>query len=157
MQTAGDVALWEKQKKWQQTAENLRERFREKSDECKKLQINNDKLRALVSCMEREKWFLRSKLKCDNNDNASNARGGNLMPMKFNNHPLQINAVEEMQKECHALRERVKELTDRLEGEIDARALLQTVDEQKRRIAILEGLANVSVCIIIIIYFAKLL
>ncbi|XP_076389728.1 centrosomal protein 290kDa [Megachile rotundata] len=127
--TAEELALWEKQKKWQQTAEKLKEKLKEKSEEHTKLLTNYEKLRSVVSCMEREKWFLKSKLKSECNV------AGNLSARPLMN--MQQNLMEELQKECQTLRDRIKELTDRLENE-DNEKLLLKIEEQKRRIAALE-------------------
>ncbi|KOC58823.1 Centrosomal protein of 290 kDa [Habropoda laboriosa] len=128
--TAEELSLWEKQKKWQQTAEKLKEKLKEKTEEHVKLQSSYDKLRSVVSCMEREKWYLKSKLKLENN-----AIAGGLSARPMTN--AQRNVMEELQKECQILRERIKELSDRLENE-DKEKLLLKIDEQKRRIAALE-------------------
>ncbi|KAJ8673333.1 hypothetical protein QAD02_004595 [Eretmocerus hayati] len=76
--TAEDLGLWEKSKRWQQTAERLKEKLREKSEECQRLQNNYEKLRNLIACMEREKWFLRGKLHSQQNQhqNPTSARSG---------------------------------------------------------------------------------
>ncbi|XP_078036495.1 centrosomal protein 290kDa isoform X1 [Augochlora pura] len=53
--TAEELMLWEKQKKWQQTAEKLKQKLKEKTEEYTKLLSSYDKLRLVVTCMEREK------------------------------------------------------------------------------------------------------
>ncbi|XP_017893114.1 centrosomal protein of 290 kDa [Ceratina calcarata] len=126
LKTAEELALWEKQKKWQQMAERFKEKLKEKTDEYTKLQASHEKLRSVVSCMEREKWYLKSKLKLENT-----------MAGSLSARPVQQNVMEELQKECQILRERIKELSDRLENE-DNEKLLLKVEEQKRRIAALE-------------------
>lgn len=50
--------------------------------------------------------------------------------------------MEDLQKECQTLRERIKELSDRLENE-DNEKLLLKIEEQKRRIAVLEAVSQV--------------
>ncbi|XP_034174302.2 centrosomal protein 290kDa [Osmia lignaria lignaria] len=136
--TAEELSLWEKQKKWQQTAEKLKEKLKEKTEEYTKLLSNHEKLRSVVSCMEREKWYLKSKLK------SENTMAGNLSARPLTS--TQQNLMEELQKECQILRDRIKELTDRLENE-DNEKLLLKIEEQKRRIAALEIVSqgNVSV------------
>lgn len=135
-QTAEELSLWEKQKKWQQTAEKLKEKLKEKTDEYTKLLSSYDKLRSVVMSMEREKWYLKSKLKTENSTVAGclSAR-----PMTT----TQQSVTEELQKECQALRERTKELTDRLENEENDKLLLK-IEEQRRRIAALEHVSQVS-------------
>jgi regulator of replication initiation timing len=99
--------LWEKLKKWQQTAEKLKEKLKEKTDECQRLQNNYEKLRNLISCIEREKWYLRGKYRGE-----SMAMANWMSPPDVpRNHEA---LVEDLQRECQELRDRVKELVDRL-------------------------------------------
>ncbi|XP_043248630.1 centrosomal protein of 290 kDa [Colletes gigas] len=128
--TAEELSLWEKQKRWQQTAEKLKEKLKEKTDEYGKLLLSYDKLRSVVMCMEREKWNLKSKRKMEN---STIAGGLSARPITTS----QQNLTDEFQKECQTLRDRIKELTDRLENE-DNEKLLLKIEEQKRRIAALE-------------------
>lgn len=130
--------MWEKQKKWQQTAEKLKEKLKEKTNEYEKLLTNYEKLRSVVSCMEREKWHLRSKLKLESDtvSGISSAR-----PVST----IQLNTIEkELEKECRILRERVKELTDRLEKESNEHLILE-IAELKRHNAALEAVSQVSI------------
>jgi predicted GTPase len=127
--------LWEKQKKWQQLAEKLKENLKEKTNEYEKLFTNYEKLRSIVSCIEREKWYLRSKLKLENNTIS-----GNLSSRPISN--VRYNTMEDMEKECRILRERVKELTDRLEKENNEHLMLE-ITELKRHNAILETVSQV--------------
>lgn len=134
-QTAEELSLWEKQKKWQQTAEKLKEKLKEKTVEHVKLLSNYEKLRSVVTCMEREKWYLKSKLKSENNTIAGS----------FSARPVTTgrqNIMEELQKECQILRDRIKELSDRLENE-DNEKLLLKIEQQKNRIAALETVSQV--------------
>ncbi|XP_008211366.1 centrosomal protein cep290 [Nasonia vitripennis] len=121
--TAEDLALWEKLKKWQQTAERLKEKLKEKTDECQRLQSNYEKLRALISCMEREKWFLRGKCRSESVPVSA------WMPPPPESHCTSSSnndlLVEELQRECRELRERVNELVARLSRQ----------EEEKRRAA----------------------
>lgn len=129
--------MWEKHKKWQQTAEKLKEKLKEKTNEYEKLLTNYEKLRSVVSCMEREKWHLRSKLKLENDSVP-----GNLLTRPVST--IQLNAIEkELEKECRILRERVKELTDRLEKESNEHLILE-IAELKRHNAALEAVSQVS-------------
>ncbi|XP_029158200.1 centrosomal protein of 290 kDa-like [Nylanderia fulva] len=139
--TAEELSLWEKQKKWQQTAEKLKEKLKEKTNEYEKLLTNYEKLRSVVSCMEREKWHLRSKLKLE-----SDTVSGNLSIRPVST--IQLNAVEkELEKECRILRERVKELTDRLEKESNEHLMLE-ITELKRHNAALEAVSQGNTCVI---------
>ncbi|CAG5073805.1 Similar to cep290: Centrosomal protein cep290 (Drosophila melanogaster) [Cotesia congregata] len=132
IKTAEELSLWEKQKKWQGLSEKLKRELKDKEAEIKKLNVNYEKLRSIVSCMEREKWFLRSKIKAED---CGTARPD------FN-----LRVIEDLQRECQTLRDRIKELTDRLETE-DCQRLGGLLEQQKRRIAALEIAAegNLSV------------
>lgn len=136
-QTAGELALWEKQKKWQQTAEKLREKLKEKTDECTKLLTNYEKLRSVISSMEREKWYLRGKLKSES-DNVPPHSSTRLVSN------IQYSTVDELEKECLILRQRVKDLTDRLEKESNEQMISEIAD-LKRRNATLEAISQVRV------------
>ncbi|KAL2711712.1 centrosomal protein of 290 kDa-like isoform X1 [Vespula squamosa] len=128
--TAEELSLWEKQKKWQQTAEKLQEKLKEKTNEYIKLNSNHEKLRSLVSCMEREKWFLKSKIK----EEAPNVL--NDIPSR----PISAahqSLVIDLQKECQTLRERISEL----ERE-NSHELLKKIDEQKNCISSLEAVTK---------------
>ncbi|KMQ92334.1 centrosomal protein [Lasius niger] len=139
--TAEELSLWEKQKKWQQTAEKLKEKLKEKTNEYEKLLTNYEKLRSVVSCMEREKWHLRSKLKLENDSVPGNSL---TRPVST----IQLNAIEkELEKECRILRERVKELTDRLEKESNEHLILE-IAELKRHNAALEAVSQGNTCVI---------
>lgn len=127
--------MWEKQKKWQQTAEKLKEKLKEKTDEYAKLLANHEKLRSVVSCMEREKWYLRSRLKCES-DIVSGDSSTRLLSS------VQRKTVEELEKECLTLRERVKELTSRLRKEGNEQLMLE-IAELKRHNTALEAVSQV--------------
>ncbi|XP_046435026.1 centrosomal protein of 290 kDa [Neodiprion fabricii] len=130
LKTAEELALWDKQKRWQQTAEKFKEKLKDKTEEYNKLQANHEKLRAVVSCMEREKWYLRSKLRCENGCliGSLSAR-----PRTLNHTDI----LEDLQHECHTLRSRVRELTDRLESADTSQLILQ-IEAQRRQISSLE-------------------
>ncbi|XP_019698378.1 centrosomal protein of 290 kDa isoform X2 [Harpegnathos saltator] len=138
--TAEELALWEKQKKWQQTAEKLKVKLKEKTDEYAKLLANHEKLRAVVSCMEREKWYLRSRLKYE----SDNVPGDSSTKFMLN---VQRKTAEELEKECLTLRERVKELSDRLGKEGNEQLMLK-IAELKRHNAALEATSQGNVFVI---------
>ncbi|XP_014478395.1 PREDICTED: centrosomal protein of 290 kDa isoform X2 [Dinoponera quadriceps] len=138
--TAEELALWEKQKKWQQTAEKLKGKLKEKTDEYAKLLANHEKLRSVVSCMEREKWYLRSRLKSEA-DNVSGDSSSRLLSS------VQRKTVDELEKECLTLRERVKELTERSGKEGDEQ-LMSEIAKLKRHNAALEAVSQGNMCVI---------
>ncbi|KAK2587709.1 hypothetical protein KPH14_003822 [Odynerus spinipes] len=129
--TAEGLLLWEKQKKWQHTAEKLQEKLKEKTNEYIKLNSNYEKLRALVSCMEREKWNLRSKIKDEVHDVSKDSPSRSISA-------AHQNLVSDLQNECQILRERIN---DQLEKE-NNQELLSKIDEQKHYIASLESVAK---------------
>ncbi|XP_077268211.1 centrosomal protein 290kDa isoform X2 [Temnothorax americanus] len=139
VKTAEELSLWEKQKKWQQTAEKLKGKLKEKTDEYEKLLTNYEKLRSVVSCMEREKWHLRSKLKFES-DTVSGTSSGR--PISN----IQSNVEEQLEKECRILRERVRELTDRLEKESNEHLMLE-IAELKRHNAALKAVSQGNTCV----------
>ncbi|XP_063976076.1 centrosomal protein Cep290 [Diachasmimorpha longicaudata] len=132
VKTAEELSLWEKQKKWQLMAEKLKKELKEKCEEYKKLSSSYDKLKAVVSCMEREKWYLRSKIKSE----SGNISSGFAVRSDFN-----LKIAEDLQIECQTLRDRINELTNRLESEDNNQLLLQ-LEKQNRRIAALEIVAE---------------
>lgn len=85
--------------------------------------------------MEREKWHLRNKLKLESDTISSSGR-------LISN--IQPNIVEQLEKECRILRERVKELTDRLEKESNEHLMLE-IAELKRHNTALEAVSQVSI------------
>lgn len=87
--------------------------------------------------MEREKWYLRNKLKCES-DNVSGDSSTRLLSN------VQRKTMEDLEKECLTLRERVKELTDRLGKEGNEQLMLE-VAELKRHNAALEAVSQVRV------------
>lgn len=111
--------------------------MKEKTDEYEKLLANYEKLRSLVSCMEREKWYLRSKLKLE-----SDAVSGSSLTRPIAN--IQNYREEELEKECRILKERVKELTNRLEKESNEHLMLE-IAELKRHNTALEAVSQVGI------------
>lgn len=128
IKTAEELSLWEKQKKWQHIAEKLKKELKDKSDECKKLNVSYDKLKTIVSCMEREKWYLRSKIRSEN---------GNLSGRL----DFDVKIVEDLQNECQTLRNRISELTDRLQTN-ENQQLINQIEQQKQRIVALESVTE---------------
>lgn len=132
VKTAEELSLWEKQKKWQQTAEKLKKELKEKSEEIKKHLMNQEKLKAVISCMEREKWYLRSRIRAENGTIIS---GLSARP------DYNLKIIEDLKQECQTLRDRISELTDRLETE-DKHELLLQIEKQKRRNEALEAVTE---------------
>lgn len=92
--------------------------------------------------MEREKWHLRSKLKLESDIVSSSGR-----PISN----IQPTMEQELEKECRILRERIKELTDRLEKESNEHLMLE-IAELKRHNTALEAVSQVSIHILHFIF-----
>lgn len=88
--------------------------------------------------MEREKWYLKSRLKTESNIVAENTSARSTIAHQ--------NVMQELQKECQTLRDHIRELSNRLENENSEKLLLQ-VEEQKRHIAALETVSQVCLFI----------
>lgn len=114
----------------------MKEKLKEKTDEYTKLLTNHEKLRSVVSCMEREKWYLKNKLKIER-DIVS----GNLSTRPASQH-VQHNTIASFEEECRILKERIKELTSRLEKE-DNEQLMLEIAELKRHNTALEIVSQV--------------
>lgn len=132
IKTAEELSLWEKQKKWQQIAEKLKTEVKEKVEDYKKLNTSHEKLKAVLSCMEREKWYLRSRLKSESGSNINGLSSRSDFNFKL---------IEDLQAECQTLRDRINELTNRPESENNYELVLQ-IEKQKTRIAALEAVTE---------------
>lgn len=118
-------------------AEKLKEKLKEKTDEVQKLQTNHEKLRSIISCMEREKYYLRSKLKLEKSGMSA---GFEFSPSVS---AVESNIVEDLEKECNFLKSRNQELSEKLANN-ETDQLRCIIDEQKRRLFALETVAAVS-------------
>lgn len=118
-------------------AEKLKEKLKEKTDEVQKLQMNQEKLRSIISCMEREKWYLRSKLKLEKSGMSA---GFEFCPSVS---AVESNIVEDLEKQCNFLKTKIRELTEKLAND-ETDQLKNIIEEQKRRLFTLETVANVS-------------
>lgn len=94
--------------------------------------------------MEREKWHLRNKLKLENGTVSGTSSG---RPISN----IQPNTVEQLEKECRILKERIKELTDRLEKESNEHLMLE-IAELKRHNTALEAVSQVSIFVTFYFY-----
>lgn len=122
----------------------MKEKLKEKTDEYAKLLSNYEKLRSVVACMEREKWYLKSKLKTENNIVGENTSARSTI--------VHQNIMQELQKECQTLRDHIRELSNRLENENSEKLLLQ-IEEQKRHIAALETVSQVCLFVLLLLFF----
>lgn len=126
--------MWEKQKRWQQQAEKLKEKFSSKCEEFDKLQQNLSSAKAIISRLERERHILEGKLKMVKNSGGST---------------ISINRIEALELENARLQGEIEILTNKLEmhqhhsGSLGAALLEEKLEAQERKIAILEVSAKV--------------
>jgi len=67
-QSAEEVARWDERKRWQQTAEKLKQKLKEKTAEVDNLNSTIRSLRDLTTRLEREKIVLDSRLKASRSE-----------------------------------------------------------------------------------------
>jgi centrosomal protein CEP290 len=76
---ASDISLWDKQKRWQQTAEKLKLKLSERETEMEKLKSLNGSAKSTITRLEREKHILEQRIRgirccqstsCPNLENA---------------------------------------------------------------------------------------
>jgi centrosomal protein CEP290 len=76
---ASDISLWDKQKRWQQTAEKLKLKLSERETEMEKLKSLNGSAKTTITRLEREKHILEQRIRgirccqstsCPNLENA---------------------------------------------------------------------------------------
>lgn len=129
-----DFEKWNKQKYWQQTAEKLKIRLKEKSDELEKVQQTCSGYRILIERLEKEKHLLESKNK------ALRGGGVNVNIMK-----LEMLEIEnsKLQAELEAMNVKL-EMQQHHSGGLGAAMLQDKLEGQERKIAILELAAKVS-------------
>lgn len=128
-----DFEKWKKQKYWQQMAEKLKLKMKEKEDAYEKLQETCNGYRILIQRLEREKHSLESRLKT----------------FRITN-PHTIHAqVEDLRSENIKLLSEVEMLNSKLEisqhhsGGLGAVMLQEKLEAQERKIAVLELAAKV--------------
>lgn len=128
-----DFEKWNKQKYWQQTAEKLKTKLKEKNEELEKVQQTCSGYRILIERLEREKHALESKNKA--------LRGGtaNVNAMK-----LEVLEIEnaKLQAELEAITVKL-EMQQHHSGGLGAAMLQDKLEGQERKIAILELAAKV--------------
>lgn len=129
-----DFEKWKKQKHWQQLAEKLKTKLKEKEDANEKLQDTCNGYRILIQRLEREKHSLEARLKT----------------FRITN-PHTIHAqVENLRSENIKLQAEVEVLNSKLEisqhhsGGLGAAMLQEKLEAQERKIAVLELSAKVS-------------
>lgn len=132
--TAEDFALWDKQKRWQQTAEKLKEKFNAKCEEFDKLQLNFNSAKSIINKLERDRHILEGRLKT----------------AKTSGSTVSINRLEVLELENARLQAEIEILLGKLEmtqhhsGGLGVALLQEKLEAQERKIAILEVTAKVS-------------
>lgn len=129
-----DFDKWNKQKQWQQAAEKLKNKLKERNDEYNKLQHTCSGYRILIERLEREKYALENRIKI----------------LKNRNNNPHNNQVEALEMENAKLSSHIDMLTSKLDiqhhhsGSLAATMLQEKLEAQERKIAILELSAKVS-------------
>lgn len=129
-----DFEKWKKQKHWQQMAEKLKIKLKEKEDAFEKLHQTCSGYRILIERLEREKHGLEAKLKLFKSSN----------PLTIHSH------MEVLRNENIKLLSEVEVLNSKLEmsqhhsGGLGAAMLQEKLESQERKIAILELAAKVG-------------
>lgn len=129
-----DFEKWKKQKHWQQLAEKLKTKIKEKEDANEKLQDTCNGYRILIQRLEREKHSLEARLRTFRITNP---------------HTIQAQ-VENLRSENIKLQAEVDVLNSKLEisqhhsGGLGAAMLQEKLEAQERKIAVLELAAKVS-------------
>ncbi|CAH2007824.1 unnamed protein product [Acanthoscelides obtectus] len=129
VQAADNFDKWKKMKHWQQVAEKLKNKLKEKDVELEKLQQISAGYRVLIERLEREKHNLeqRNRSLKGNNVTLESARDAELL------------RVENMrlQAELEGLRSRL-EMQQNHSGALGAAMMQEKLEAQERKIAILE-------------------
>lgn len=129
-----DFDKWNKQKQWQQTAEKLKLKLKERNDEYEKLQHTCSGYRILIERFEKEKYTMENRMKTLKNRNSN----------------INSNQLEMLEMENSRLSSQVNMLTSKLDlqhhhsGGLAAAMLQEKLEAQERKIAILELSAKVS-------------
>ncbi|XP_017769408.1 PREDICTED: LOW QUALITY PROTEIN: centrosomal protein of 290 kDa-like [Nicrophorus vespilloides] len=123
-----DFEKWSKQKYWQQTAEKLKVKLKDKSDDYDKLQQTCSGYRILIERLERDKHNVEMRLK-------------NLKTNTANFNVVQNDALEmdnqRLQSEISGLKTKL-EMQQHHSGALGAAMLQEKLEAQERKIAILE-------------------
>lgn len=129
-----DFEKWSKQKYWQQTAEKLKVKLKDKSDDYDKLQQTCSGYRILIERLERDKHNVEMRLK-------------NLKTNTANFNVVQNDALEmdnqRLQSEISGLKTKL-EMQQHHSGALGAAMLQEKLEAQERKIAILEMSAKVN-------------
>nr|XP_022901566.1 centrosomal protein of 290 kDa isoform X1 [Onthophagus taurus] len=126
IKVAEDFDKWNKQKQFQQTADKLKIKLKEKSEECEKLQQTSAGYRILIEKLEREKHALEMKIK--NFKTTSETTNKNEL--------LQIENAR-LSAEIEAVNAKY-EMAQHHSGGLGAVMLQEKLEAQERKIAILE-------------------
>lgn len=130
---AEDFDKWNKQKHWQQTAEKLKNKLKEKEEAFEKQHQTSAGYRILIERLEREKHNLEARIK---NLKSQNTLGGGAH-------------FEMLRSENMKLQSQIEVLNTKLEmhqyhsGGLGAAMLQEKLESQERKIAVLELTAKV--------------
>lgn len=135
VQASEDFDKWKKMKHWQQSAEKLKNRLKERDNDFEKIQQTCSGYRLLIERLEREKHNLENRVKNLKSSNV-NAAG--------------VREVEVLRIENMRLQAEIEALSSKLEmqqhhaGGLGAAMLQEKLEGQERKIAILELTAKVN-------------
>lgn len=130
-----DFDKWNKQKQWQQTAEKLKMKLKDRNEEYDKLQHTCSGYRILIERLEKEKYSLENRIKYLKNRNINASCN---------------NQLEALELENVKLLSQVDMLTSKLDmqhhhsGGLAAAMLQEKLEAQERKIAVLELSAKVN-------------
>ncbi|XP_018571875.1 centrosomal protein of 290 kDa [Anoplophora glabripennis] len=135
VQASEDFDKWKKMKHWQQSAEKLKNKLKERDNEFEKLQQTCSGYRLLIERLEREKHNLENRVKNLKSSNAS---------------AVGVREVEVLRIENMRLQAEIEAVSSRLEmqqhhaGGLGAAMMQEKLEGQERKIAILELTAKGS-------------
>lgn len=139
-----DFEKWKKQKHWQQMAEKLKAKLKEKEDGFEKLQQTCSGYRILIERLEREKHSLETRIKLFKN--------GNPLTMHSQIETLRTENIK-LQAEVEVLNSKL-EMSQHHSGGLGAAMLQEKLESQERKIAVLElaSKVNKNACVYLNIY-----
>lgn len=138
-----DFEKWKKQKHWQQLAEKLKLKLKEKEDVNEKLQETCNGYRILIQRLEREKRSLEVRLK--------SYRTGNPQTLHSQIENLRSENVK-LQADVEVLNSKL-EISQHHSGGLGAAMLQEKLEAQERKIAMLELAAKVNKILVLFIYY----
>lgn len=135
VRAAEEFDKWKKTKHWQQTAEKVKDKLRERDAEHEKLQQTCSGYRLLIERLEREKRNLENRVRSLKSASSNVAGAREIEVLKIENMRLQA--------EIETLNSKL-EMQQHHSGGLGAAMLQEKLEAQERKIAVLELAAKVS-------------